>query len=51
MKNMLDSANEIAAVIDQNTAAAEESSALSEELLGYTENVMAQIEKYKIKEN
>lgn len=51
LKNMLDSANEIAAVIDQNTAAAEESSALSEELLGYTENVMAQIEKYKIKEN
>ncbi len=51
LKNMLDSANEIAAVIDQNTAAAEESSALSEELLGYTENVMVQIEKYKIKEN
>lgn len=51
LKNMLDSANEIAAVIDQNTAAAQESSALSEELLGYTENVMVQIEKYKIKEN
>lgn len=51
LKNMLDSANEIAAVIDENTAAAQESSALSEELLGYTENVMAQIEQYKIKES
>lgn len=51
LRNMVDSANEIAAVIDQNTAAAQESSALSEELLGYTDNVMSMIEQYKIKEN
>lgn len=50
LKNMLDDANEIAAVIDENTAAAQESSALSEELLGYTENVMEMIEKYKLRE-
>lgn len=50
LKNVVDSANEIAAVIDQNTAAAQESSALSEELLGYADNVMSMIEQYKIKE-
>lgn len=50
LKNMLDSANEIAAVIDENTAAASESSALSEELLGYTDNVMSIIQQYHIRE-
>lgn len=50
LKNMMDNANEIASVIDENTAAAQESSALSEELLGYTDNVMSLIEKYKLRE-
>ncbi len=48
LKDMVDSANEVAAVIDENTAAAQQSSALSEELLGYTENVVAMIEQYNI---
>jgi len=47
----VDSANEIATIIDQNTAAAEESSALSEELFGYTDSVMAIIEQYHIREH
>lgn len=51
LKNMLDGANEIAAVIDQNTASAEESSALSEELLGNADSVMGMIDQYKIREN
>ena len=51
LKEMLASANEIASVVDGNTAAAEESSALSEELLGQTEEVMAIIERYHLKEN
>jgi methyl-accepting chemotaxis protein len=50
LKDMLDSANEIAAVVDENTASAEESSALSEQLLGYTENVMDMIEQYTLRE-
>lgn len=50
LKNMLDGANEIASVIDQNTASAEESSALSEELLGNAESVMGIIDQYKIRE-
>lgn len=50
LKGMLDNANDIAAVIDQNTAAAQESSALSEQLLGYADNVMSLIEQYKIRE-
>ncbi len=37
LKDMVDSANEVADVIDENTAAAQQSSALSEELLGYTD--------------
>ena len=48
LKDMVDSANEVADVIDENTAAAQQSSALSEELLGYTENVVAMIEQYNI---
>ncbi|MBP3703379.1 MAG: hypothetical protein J6I65_06280 [Lachnospiraceae bacterium] len=51
LKEMLSSANEIASVVDGNTAAAEESSALSEELLGQTEEVMAIIERYHLKED
>lgn len=50
LKKMLDDANEVAAVIDQNTASAEESSALSEELLGYADNVMSLIEQYEIRD-
>lgn len=50
LKGMLDNANEIAAVIDENTAAAQQSSALSEELLGYADNVMSLIEQYKLRE-
>lgn len=50
LKDMLDSANEIAAVVDENTASAEESSALSEELLSYTDSVMDMIEQYKLRE-
>lgn len=51
LKDMLDNANEIASVIDENTAAATESSSLSEELLGYTDNVMSIIEQYHLREN
>lgn len=51
LKGVMDSAKEIESIIDQNTAAAEESSALSEELLGYAENVMEMIEQYDIREN
>ena len=51
LKDMLVSANEIAAVVDENTAAAEESSALSEELLGQTEGVMSIIDQYQLKED
>ncbi|MCM1179084.1 MAG: methyl-accepting chemotaxis protein [Clostridium sp.] len=50
LKDMLDSANEIASVVDENTAAAEESSALAEELLGYTDSVMDIIGQYKLRE-
>lgn len=50
LKDMLDNANEIAAVIDENTAAAQQSSALSEELLGYADNVMSLIEQYNLRE-
>lgn len=50
LHDMLDSANEIAAVVDENTASAEESSALSEELLSYTNSVMDMIEQYTLKE-
>ena len=47
---MISSANEIASVIDQNTSFAEESSALSEELLGHTDSVMDMIEQYKLRD-
>lgn len=50
LKGMVDSAKEIASIIDQNTAAAQESSALSEELLGYAENVMTMIDQYDVRE-
>lgn len=49
LKEMLTSAQEIATVVDQNSAAAQESSALSEELLGHSETVMAMIEEYNLK--
>ncbi len=47
--SMRDSANEIAAVVDENTASAQETSALSEELYGYTENVMEVIDQYHLR--
>lgn len=50
INGMVENAKEIASIIDQNTAAAQESSALSEELLGYAENVMEMIEQYEIRE-
>lgn len=50
LKNMLESADEISAVVDQNTAAAQESSALSEELLEQTDSVMSMINQYQLKD-
>ena len=50
LKDMISSANEIASVVDQNTSLAEESSALSEELLGHTDSVMDMIEQYKLRD-
>lgn len=50
LKDMLSSAQEIATVVDQNSAAAQESSALSEELLSHSETVMAMIEEYNLRE-
>lgn len=50
LTNMLDAANEIAAVVDENTATAQESSALSEELLGYTDSVMSMIDQYQLRD-
>lgn len=49
LKHMLDSANEISAVVDQNSAASQECSALSEELLGQTESVMSMVEQYRLR--
>ncbi len=49
LKDMLTSAGEIAAVVDKNTASAQESSALSEELLSEMENAMELIEQYKLR--
>ena len=50
LNDMLSSAQEIASVVDQNSAAAQESSALSEELLSHSETVMAMIEEYRLRE-
>lgn len=50
LKDMISSANEIESVVDQNTSLAEESSALSEELLGHTDSVMDMIEQYKLRD-
>ncbi len=49
LAGMRESANEIATVVDENTASAQETSALSEELYGYTENVMEMINQYRLK--
>ena len=46
---MLTSAGEIAAVVDKNTASAQESSALSQELLSEMENAMELIDQYKLR--
>lgn len=51
LEDMLSDTNEVASIIDQNTASAQECSALSEELLGYSENVMSLIDQYKIYED
>ena len=48
LQDMLTSAGEIAAVVDKNTASAQESSALSQELLSEMENAMELIDQYKL---
>ena len=49
LQDMLTSAGEIAAVVDKNTASAQESSALSQELLSEMENAMDLIDQYKLR--
>ena len=49
LQDMLTSAGEIAAVVDKNTASAQESSALSQELLSEMENAMELIDQYKLR--
>ena len=49
LQDMLTSAGEIAAVVDKNTASAQESSALSQELLSEMENAMELINQYKLR--
>ena len=49
LQDMLTSAGEIAAVVDKNTASAQESSALSKELLSEMENAMELIDQYKLR--
>ena len=49
LQDMLPSAGEIAAVVDKNTASAQESSALSQELLSEMENAMELIDQYKLR--
>ena len=49
LQDMLTSAGEIAAVVDKNTASAQESSALSQELLSEMENARELIDQYKLR--
>ena len=49
LQDMLTSTGEIAAVVDKNTASAQESSALSQELLSEMENAMELIDQYKLR--
>ena len=49
LQDMRTSAGEIAAVVDKNTASAQESSALSQELLSEMENAMELIDQYKLR--
>ena len=49
LQDMRTSAGEIAAVVDKNTASAQESSALSQQLLSEMENAMELIEQYKLR--
>ena len=49
LQDKLTSAGEIAAVVDKNTASAQESSALSQELLSEMENAMELIDQYKLR--
>mgnify|MGYP002707993828 FL=1 len=49
LQDMLTSAGEIAVVVDKNTASAQESSALSQELLSEMENAMELIDQYKLR--
>ena len=49
LQDMLTSAGVIAAVVDKNTASAQESSALSQELLSEMENAMELIDQYKLR--
>ena len=49
LQDMLTSAGEIAAVVDKNTASAQERSALSQELLSEMENAMELIDQYNLR--
>ena len=49
LQDMRTSAGEIAAVVDKNTASAQESSALSQQLLSEMENAMDLIDQYKLR--
>ena len=49
LQDMRTSAGEIAAVVDKNTASAQESSALSQQLLSEMENAMELIDQYKLR--
>ena len=49
LQDMRTSAVEIAAVVDKNTASAQESSALSQQLLSEMENAMELIDQYKLR--
>lgn len=49
MKQILEGAKKIESVVGGNSAASEESAAVSEELLAYVENLGAQMELYRLK--
>lgn len=50
MKQILDGLKKIESVVESNSAASQESAAVSEELLAYIENMEGQIREYRLKE-
>lgn len=50
MEQILDGLKKIESVVESNSAASQESSAVSEELLAYIENLEGQIREYKLKD-